>query len=82
MKILQDSTELYGDVKFTLTDEKISRLKFLISDKIHSSISYNDTVLKSDAKILVWTFDKFMFKSETMTYDNVVLTRIKFWLQQ
>jgi len=80
MKILQDSTELYGDVKFTLTDQEISRLKFLISEEISCSISYTDKILKSDAKILIWTFDKFMFKSEDMTYNNVTLTRIKFWL--
>jgi len=82
MNIIQDSTEKYGDVKFTLTPEDKKIIKGKIIESIESCTNY-EPINRDDARILVWILtNPNEFTSETISYSNITLTRIKHWLNQ
>lgn len=82
MNIIQDSTDKYGEVKFTLTPEDKKIIKGKLIEEIESHNS-NDSINKDDARILVWILtNPNEFTSETISYCNITLARVKHWLNK
>jgi hypothetical protein len=83
MNIIQDSEEMYGDVRFTLTEEDKKKVGEGIKKCVYNSLHDKDTVLKEDASILIdLLMRESAFTSETLTYCKTTLVRIQYWLQQ
>ena len=83
MKIIKDcpNEDTYGEVKFTLSKEDITKIVNGISNSIYSSISKNDTMLLEDGKLLLWLLTTPKdFESEIITYSKPTLERVKHWL--